>query len=67
MDSDEVVGFTSASGRALLVLRSTATRDSGRGAGFRVFRDLAGSASKPSVFNKAARFAGAGGNGMDGT
>jgi hypothetical protein len=32
-----------------------------------VLRDLAGAASKPSVFNRAARLAGAGGNGMDET
>ena len=67
MDSEGAGGVATASGRALLVLRSGAMRESGRDAGFRVFRDLAGSASKPSVFNKAARFAGAGGNGMDRT
>ena len=38
-----------------------------RGADLRVLRDLGVAASKPSVFNKAARLAGAGGNGIDET
>jgi hypothetical protein len=38
-----------------------------RGADLRVLRDLGAAASKPSVFNKAARLAGAGGSGIDET
>ena len=47
---------------------STSGACSCRVVGLRVLRDLLGvAASKPSVFNKAARLAGAGGNGIDET
>ena len=46
---------------------ASTSRVSLRGADLRVLRDLGAAASKPSVFNKAARLAGAGGNGIDET
>jgi hypothetical protein len=44
---------------------SSTSRFSRRGVDLRVLRDLGAAASKPSVFNKVARLAGAGGNGID--
>ena len=43
------------------------SRGSVRGAALRVLRDFGAAASKPSVFNKAARLVGAGGSGIDET
>jgi hypothetical protein len=51
----------------LAVASSSMSSDSGRGDGLRALRDLAGAVSKPSVFKKAARLAGAGGSGIDET
>jgi hypothetical protein len=50
---------------ALVVKGSLISRGSWRGVGFRALRDLVGAVSKPSVFKKAARLAGAGGSGID--
>jgi len=52
---------------ALAAAEASTSRVSLRGADLRVLRDFGAAASKPSVFNKAARLAGAGGNGIDET
>ena len=65
MDSAWRVGDGLAGAFATTV--ASASWVSRRGADLRVLRDLAVAASKPSVFNKAARLAGAGGNGIDET
>jgi hypothetical protein len=56
-----------ASTGALTVAGVSTSLVSLRGADLRVLRDFGAAAFKPSVFNKAARLAGAGGNGIDET
>jgi hypothetical protein len=50
---------------ALVVKGASISCGSWRSVGLRALRDLAGVVSKPSVFKKAARLAGAGGSGIN--